>query len=138
MDTVHDGAWEYLDQIDEKSKVDDYPDDYYFTDDLTDQALSMVREVRSGHPTKPWLLYFAHGAVHAPLQVVQCLPHPRPPVQRLLVDQSSTDSACVSAIPLHWSQTRTQESDPGGARRGPRPNNSSTHCGSCLQNQHPP
>jgi len=48
--------------------VDDYPDDYYFTDDLTDQALSMVREVRSGHPTKPWLLYFAHGAVHAPLQ----------------------------------------------------------------------
>ena len=48
--------------------VDDYPADYYFTDDLTDQALSMVREVRSGHPTKPWLLYFAHGAVHAPLQ----------------------------------------------------------------------
>ncbi|MEE2768228.1 MAG: arylsulfatase [Actinomycetota bacterium] len=48
--------------------VDSYPDDYYFTDDLTDRAVSMVREVRSGHPTKPWLLYFAHGAVHAPLQ----------------------------------------------------------------------
>ncbi|MCH2432450.1 MAG: arylsulfatase [Acidimicrobiales bacterium] len=49
--------------------VDRYPDDYYFTDDLTDQALRMVREVRSGHPTRPWFLYFAHGAVHAPLQV---------------------------------------------------------------------
>ena len=48
--------------------VDDYPEDYYFTDDLTDRALTMVREVRDGHPTKPWFLYFAHGAVHAPLQ----------------------------------------------------------------------
>ena len=43
--------------------------DPYFTDDLTDQALRMVREVRSGHPTRPWFLYCAHGAVHAPLQV---------------------------------------------------------------------
>ncbi len=48
--------------------VDQYPDDYYFTDDLTDRAIAMVREVRDSHPTKPWFLYFAHGAVHAPLQ----------------------------------------------------------------------
>ena len=50
-------------------QVDQYPDDYYFTDDLTDRALDMVRQVRSGHPSKPWFLYFSHGAVHAPLQV---------------------------------------------------------------------
>ena len=50
-------------------EVDQYPDDYYFTDDLTDRAVSMVREVRSGHPTRPWFMYFSHGAVHAPLQV---------------------------------------------------------------------
>ncbi|MEE3275354.1 MAG: arylsulfatase [Actinomycetota bacterium] len=49
--------------------VDQYPDGYYFTDDLTDRALDMVNQVRSGHPMKPWFLYFAHGAVHAPLQV---------------------------------------------------------------------
>ena len=48
--------------------IDEHPDDYYFTDDLTDRALGMVREVRDGHPTKPWFLYFSHGAVHAPLQ----------------------------------------------------------------------
>ncbi|MEM7140868.1 MAG: arylsulfatase [Actinomycetota bacterium] len=48
--------------------TDRYPDDYYFTDDLTDQALKMIDEVRSSHPTKPFLLYYAHGAVHAPLQ----------------------------------------------------------------------
>jgi arylsulfatase len=48
--------------------VDQYPDDYYFTDDLTDHAITMIDEVRSSHPTKPFFLYFAHGAVHAPLQ----------------------------------------------------------------------
>ena len=41
---------------------------YYFTDDLTDRALDMVRQVRDGHPSRPWFLYFSHGAVHAPLQ----------------------------------------------------------------------
>ena len=48
--------------------IDTYPEDYYFTDDLTDQALKMVRELRSSNPLKPWFMYFAHGAVHAPLQ----------------------------------------------------------------------
>ncbi len=48
--------------------VDEYPDDYYFTDDLTDRAITMIDEVRSSHPRKPFFLYFAHGAVHAPLQ----------------------------------------------------------------------
>ena len=48
--------------------TDSYPDDYYFTDDITDQALSMISEVRTAHPDKPWFMYFSHGAVHAPLQ----------------------------------------------------------------------
>lgn len=49
-------------------QVDQYADDYYFTDDITDRAIDMIREVRSSHPTKPFFLYFSHGAVHAPLQ----------------------------------------------------------------------
>ena len=48
--------------------IDAYPEDYYFTDDLTDQAIRMIRELRSSDPVKPWFMYFAHGAVHAPLQ----------------------------------------------------------------------
>ena len=47
--------------------VDRYPDDYYFTDDLTDHAISMIRERKASNPEKPFFLYFAHGAVHAPL-----------------------------------------------------------------------
>ncbi len=48
--------------------IDRYPDGYYFTDDLTDQATTMIDDLRASHPTKPFFLYFAHGAVHAPLQ----------------------------------------------------------------------
>ena len=48
--------------------VDDYPDGYFFSDDLTDQAMRMVDELRSSHPRRPFFMYFAHGAVHAPLQ----------------------------------------------------------------------
>ena len=47
--------------------VDTYPDGYYLTDDLTDEAISMVRSVKASDPGKPFFLYFAHGAVHAPL-----------------------------------------------------------------------
>jgi arylsulfatase len=47
--------------------VDQYPDGYFFTDDLTDHAISMVRETKAADPTKPFFLYFAHAAVHAPL-----------------------------------------------------------------------
>jgi arylsulfatase len=47
--------------------IDEYPDGYYLTDDLTDQAISMIRSVKVADPDKPFFLYFAHGAVHAPL-----------------------------------------------------------------------
>lgn len=48
--------------------VDAYPDDYYLTDDLTDRAISMLRESKASNPAKPVFLYFAQAAVHAPLQ----------------------------------------------------------------------
>ncbi|MEY2626916.1 MAG: hypothetical protein RJB08_675 [Actinomycetota bacterium] len=47
--------------------VDQYPDDYYLTDDLTDRAVRMMKDVKASNPSKPFFLYFAHGAVHAPL-----------------------------------------------------------------------
>jgi arylsulfatase A-like enzyme len=48
--------------------VDRYPEGYYLTDDLTDRAISMVQSVKASDPAKPFFLYFAHAAVHAPLQ----------------------------------------------------------------------
>ena len=48
--------------------VDEYPRDYYTTDDWTDRAIQYLKELRASSPTKPFLLYLAHNAVHAPLQ----------------------------------------------------------------------
>lgn len=48
--------------------IDEYPADYYLTDDLTDKALGMIGELRANDPAKPFFLYFAHQAVHGPLQ----------------------------------------------------------------------
>jgi arylsulfatase A-like enzyme len=47
--------------------LDQYPDGYYLTDDLTDRAVRMIREAKTASPAKPIFLYFAHGAVHAPM-----------------------------------------------------------------------
>ncbi len=49
-------------------EVDAYPEGYYLTDDLTDQAIAMVQAGKAGDPEQPFFLYLAHGAVHAPLQ----------------------------------------------------------------------
>ncbi len=47
--------------------VDRYPDGYYFTDDITDHAVSMIRAQKTANPSRPFFCYVAHGAVHAPL-----------------------------------------------------------------------
>ena len=47
--------------------VDRYPDDYFFTDDIVDRAITTIREVKASNPAKPFFCYLSHGAVHAPL-----------------------------------------------------------------------
>ena len=47
--------------------VDEYPEGYFLPDDLTDRAISMIRESKASNPDKPFLLYYAQAAVHAPL-----------------------------------------------------------------------
>lgn len=57
----------YLVEDNHVVEVDRYPDDYYLTDDLTTKAISMIRELKATDPEKPFLLYLAHPAAHAPL-----------------------------------------------------------------------
>jgi arylsulfatase len=47
--------------------VDTYPEGYYFTDDITDEAISYLKALRAHDATRPFFLYVAHGAVHGPL-----------------------------------------------------------------------
>ena len=49
-------------------EIDRYPDGYYVTDDLTDRAIGFIRQAKASRPSQPFLCYFAHIAVHAPLQ----------------------------------------------------------------------
>ncbi len=49
-------------------EIDRYPEGYYVTDDLTDRAIGFIRQAKASNPTQPFLCYFAHIAVHAPLQ----------------------------------------------------------------------
>jgi arylsulfatase len=44
---------------------------YYFPDDLTDQAVGWLHAVRAQDPHKPWFLYYATGCSHAPHHVAQ-------------------------------------------------------------------
>ena len=42
---------------------------YHLTEDLTDRAVSWVRQQKALMPDKPFLVYFAPGATHAPHHV---------------------------------------------------------------------
>jgi arylsulfatase len=44
-------------------------ENYHLTEDLADQAISWFRTLHAVTPDKPFFLYFATGAAHAPLQV---------------------------------------------------------------------
>ena len=44
-------------------------DGYHLTEDLTDKALSFMKDARAIAPDKPFFLYYAPGAAHAPHQV---------------------------------------------------------------------
>jgi arylsulfatase len=48
--------------------IDEYPRDYYTTDDWTSRGIEYLKELRASSRSKPFLLYVAHNAVHAPLQ----------------------------------------------------------------------
>lgn len=48
-------------------EIDEFPEGYFLTNALTEEALDMVAQVRSSDPAKPFLMYLAEGAVHAPL-----------------------------------------------------------------------
>jgi arylsulfatase len=48
--------------------IDAYAQDFYTTDAWMDKAIEFVREHRTAAPDKPFFLYVANNAVHAPLQ----------------------------------------------------------------------
>ena len=50
--------------------IDEYPEDFYLTDNLTDEAIALILAHRA-ESQKPFFMYFAHLAVHGPLHAKQ-------------------------------------------------------------------
>ena len=48
-------------------EVEQFPEGYFLTDDLTTRAISMIRDNAASRPGQPFFLYMAHPAAHAPL-----------------------------------------------------------------------
>lgn len=48
--------------------VEEFPEGYFLTDELTGEALAMLDELRVNDATKPFFLYYAHTSVHGPIQ----------------------------------------------------------------------
>lgn len=51
----------------DRKEIDDFPDDYYATDALTDRTLSFLKEHDREHAGKPFFMYLAYTAPHFPL-----------------------------------------------------------------------
>ncbi|MCA0921425.1 arylsulfatase [Pseudooceanicola nanhaiensis] len=51
-----------------KIEVDSEDPDYHFTEDMTDQAIAWMKSQKSLTPDKPFFMYYAPGATHAPHQ----------------------------------------------------------------------
>ncbi len=48
--------------------IQEFPEGYFLTDELTGEALAMIDELRVNDASKPFFLYYAHTSVHGPIQ----------------------------------------------------------------------
>jgi len=66
-------ASQYEPMLFENTVAVDFPEteNYHLTEDLTDHAITFMRQQRMSHPDKPFMVYFAPGAVHGPHQVAK-------------------------------------------------------------------
>ncbi|MGK0740630.1 arylsulfatase [Leucobacter sp. Z1108] len=48
--------------------IQEFPDGYFLTDELTNEALGMIDGLRANDSEKPFFLYYAHTSVHGPIQ----------------------------------------------------------------------
>ncbi len=67
-------ASQYEPMLYENTLAVDFPrnkEGYHLTEDLADHAITFMRNQRMSNPDKPFMVYFAPGAVHGPHQVAK-------------------------------------------------------------------
>lgn len=64
---------QYEPMLFENTLAVDYPktEGYHLTEDLTDHAITFMRNQQMSNPDQPFMVYFVPGAVHGPLHVAQ-------------------------------------------------------------------
>ncbi len=65
-DIVHDN---HISEQPYPPDMNDPENGYHVSKDLTDRAISFIKDVRAIAPEKPWMMYFSPGANHAPHQI---------------------------------------------------------------------
>ena len=101
---------------------------YHLTEDLADQAIRMIQDQQQATPDKPFFLYFAPGAMHAPHHAPRGVDRPLPrPLRRRLGGvarrASSRASWRVGIVPAGTTLTERPAWIPdwGDAARRPAP-----------------
>lgn len=87
-------------------------EDYHFTEDMTDQAINWVKAQQSLTPDKPFFVYFATGAVHAPHHV---------PKEWIEQFHGRFDEGWDSVRQLSYERQKAAGIIPAGTQLPPRP-----------------
>ena len=87
-------------------------ENYHFTEDMTDQAINWVKAQQSMTPDKPFFVYFATGAVHAPHHV------PKPWIEKF---KGKFDEGWDSVREASYQRQLEEGIIPAGTKLPPRP-----------------
>ncbi|MCS7466259.1 sulfatase-like hydrolase/transferase [Stieleria sp. ICT_E10.1] len=87
-------------------------DGYHFTEDMTDQAINWVKAQQSMTPDKPFFMYFATGATHAPHHV------PKDWIEKF---HGKFDSGWDAVRQSTYERQKTDGIIPGETKLPPRP-----------------
>ena len=88
-------------------------ENYHFTEDMTDQAINWVKAQQSMTPDKPFFVYFATGATHAPHHV------PKEWIEKF---QGKFDAGWDEVRRATFEKQKQQGVIPAGTQLPPRPN----------------
>ena len=96
---------------------------YHLTEDLADKAIAWVRQQKALMPDKPFFMYFAPGATHAPHHVPEGVDRQVQGQVRPRLGQAARDH--LRASRRSWASSRRRRADaaargdPGLGRHGP-------------------
>ena len=111
---------------------------YHLSEDLADQAVRMVQDQQQGAPGKPFFLYFALGAMHAPHHVAPEWVDPyRGAVRQGMGRLAGRAVRAPGGRPASCPRARCSRRDPNGCRPGATSRPTSDACSPASRRSSP-